>query len=142
MTPDLCYVVSFTHLPLYSHPLGRQLGFFFFPEPIWKQWLRRKISASAGNRLPSCMQSVTSLITYYHSAFWRSTSFEIGKEMFFDYSRYLCHPSIEGLLTPINLVKKTIIPTFYKLIKHKGIPNNLYKFVLKHHNKYMFTVSC
>jgi hypothetical protein len=36
---------------------------------------------------------------------------------------------------------KTIIPTFYKLLKHKGIPNNLYKFVLKHHNKYMFIVS-
>jgi hypothetical protein len=65
------------------------------------------------------------------------------KKFSFDYSRRLCHQCIEGLQTPINLVKKKkIIPKFYKLLKHKGIPNNLYKFVLKNHNKYMFTVSC
>jgi hypothetical protein len=38
--------------------------------------------------------------------------------------------------------EKTVIPAFYKLLKHKGIPNNLYKFVLKHQNTYIFTVSC
>jgi hypothetical protein len=40
--------------------------------------------------------------------------------------------------------EKTIIPTFYKLLKHKVIPNNLYKFLLKHHNiyLYMFVASC
>jgi len=38
--------------------------------------------------------------------------------------------------------EKTITPTFYKLLKHKPIPNNVYKFVLKHHNIHTFIVSC
>lgn len=47
-----------------------------------------------------------------------------------------------GATNTDKFCEKTIISTFYKHLKHKGIPNNLYKFVLPHHNRYIFTVTC
>jgi len=51
-------------------------------------------------------------------------------------------PLYRGATNTNKFGEKTITPTFYKLLKHKRIPNNVYKFVLKHHNIYTFIVSC